>query len=134
VGGCGGGESVDAARVKRGGVSGVHGRERDKQGADRRRPEALAYVCSCWIRASQPFHASGTVLSLLVVDPAFQRRGVGALLVSDGVARARAQGRPVVVSSSTQGVHLYTKLGFELRETCVVGRAGIEAPILVKEP
>jgi ribosomal protein S18 acetylase RimI-like enzyme len=73
-------------------------------------------------------------LTVLVVDPSFQRRGIGSILVSDGVARAHAQSLPVILSASPMGAHLYTSLGFETKDTPVLECAGFSMPVMVSEP
>jgi GNAT superfamily N-acetyltransferase len=81
--------------------------------------------------------ADGTprsVLHILVVDPAYQRRGIGSLLVKDGVGRAHALGLPVLLSASPVGTHLYPKLGFKTLDAPIVTRAEIRLPIMLKEP
>jgi predicted N-acetyltransferase YhbS len=71
---------------------------------------------------------------MLVVDPAFQRRGIGKALVSDGIQRAHAQGLPIFLSGSPTGVFLYGHLGFEVKATPKFTSAEIVATIMVKEP
>jgi predicted N-acetyltransferase YhbS len=71
---------------------------------------------------------------MLVVDPAFQRQGIGKALVSDGIQRAHEQGLPIFLSGSPAGEFLYKHLGFEVRETLKLTSAGIAATMMVKEP
>jgi GNAT superfamily N-acetyltransferase len=73
-------------------------------------------------------------LVLLTVDPAFQRRGVGKLLVKDGVDRAHAQGLSLFVCGSKKGVPLYESQGFKLKETPKVTRLEFACAMLVNEP
>jgi predicted N-acetyltransferase YhbS len=72
-------------------------------------------------------------LLLLVVDPAFQRRGVGKLIVQDGIDRAHASGYPLFVSGSPGGSLLYQSLGFELKESPKITQAKVVQAMLVKE-
>jgi predicted N-acetyltransferase YhbS len=68
-----------------------------------------------------------------VVDPVFQRRGVGALLVQDGIDRAHAAGLPLFVCGSSSGARLYERLGFVTKETPAITRAKIPMAMLVKD-
>jgi GNAT superfamily N-acetyltransferase len=83
---------------------------------------------------SWPSAASITVLFILVVDPDFQRRGIGKALVSDGVQKAHAQGLPLFICASPKGVFLYKSLGFEVKDTPKVTGAEIVANMMVNEP
>ncbi|KAI9755470.1 MAG: hypothetical protein M4579_004261 [Chaenotheca gracillima] len=51
-------------------------------------------------------------LAVLGVAPAFQRRGVGAQLVSWGLEVAEREGVPVALAASPIGQRLYRKMGF----------------------
>jgi predicted N-acetyltransferase YhbS len=73
------------------------------------------------------------VLSLLVISPAFQRRGIGKLLTQDGIDRAHANGCPVFVIASPPGALLYHRLGFELKEAPEITDNKIVQRIMVKE-
>jgi ribosomal protein S18 acetylase RimI-like enzyme len=59
----------------------------------------------------------------VVVDDAFRERGVGRALLREGLDRATAAGARDLDLTSRPGreaaVHLYTTLGFELRQTAV---------------
>lgn len=84
----------------------------------------------CWAPRTL---TSCIALSTLVVDPAFQRRGAGALLVQDGITRAHAAGFPLFTGGSSSGARLYERLGFVRQETMYYTRAKIPAAILIKE-
>ncbi|KAG0652075.1 hypothetical protein D0Z07_1173 [Hyphodiscus hymeniophilus] len=51
-------------------------------------------------------------LSTLVVSPDYQRRGIGALLIEDGLKVADEAGLQAVLGASDQGIGLYKKHGF----------------------
>jgi ribosomal protein S18 acetylase RimI-like enzyme len=70
----------------------------------------------------------------LVIHPDYQRRGLGKLLVSDGVRRAHALGLPVILTASPAGQFLYSALGFEVRDFPIMTSAKIQLPIMVCEP
>jgi predicted N-acetyltransferase YhbS len=72
-------------------------------------------------------------LLLLVVDPVFQRRGVGKLIVQDGIDRAHASGYPLFVSVSPGGSLLYQSLGFELKGSPKITQAKVVQAMLVKK-
>jgi GNAT superfamily N-acetyltransferase len=82
----------------------------------------LADLTSCYV-----------ALILLVIDPAYQRRGVGRLLTQDGIVRAHADGFPLFVSASPPGAKLYQSLGFELKATPQITQANVTHRMLVKE-
>lgn len=50
---------------------------------------------------------------LLGVDPNYQRRGIGAKLVEQGLSMAREGGLPMVLEATVAGKGLYVKLGFK---------------------
>lgn len=50
--------------------------------------------------------------STVVVDPGYQRKGIGKMLMQWGLDRAEKDGQDVCLSSSTAGLSLYLKLGF----------------------
>jgi GNAT superfamily N-acetyltransferase len=78
-------------------------------------------------------YSSSPDLLILVVDPAFQRRGLGKLLLQDGLERAHRAGFPVFLSASPKGVPLYKSLGFEVKSAPELTKAKILATMMVKE-
>lgn len=52
-------------------------------------------------------------LEVLAVHSAYQRRGVGSMLLQWGMVQAQRQGLPVVVAATSSGEGLYRKHGFE---------------------
>jgi len=73
-------------------------------------------------------------LKCLGVDPGFQRRGVGAMLVGAGMDRARAEGVPAMLESSPNGEGLYRKLGFRVVGEMALQEAGIAGPVMRWDP
>jgi GNAT superfamily N-acetyltransferase len=71
-------------------------------------------------------------LKLLVMHPAWQRRGVGRRLCEVGLERARSEGVPAMLESSTVGLGLYVSLGFRVVGELVVG--GFRGPVLRWDP
>ncbi|KAK6360934.1 hypothetical protein TWF730_007050 [Orbilia blumenaviensis] len=57
-------------------------------------------------------------LNILVVDPAYQRRGIGEALVLWGVNKSINEGIPCALEASRAGKRVYTKCGFEEVQTC----------------
>ncbi|KAJ8057796.1 hypothetical protein OCU04_013267 [Sclerotinia nivalis] len=57
-------------------------------------------------------------LDILAVDPAYQRRGAGRLLVKWGIAIADELGYVAIVEASDAGRSLYESEGFEYVEHC----------------
>ncbi len=57
-----------------------------------------------------------TVLLGLAVSPTHQRRGLGSMLLCEGLARADAAGARTYLESSAKGVGLYLSYGFRLVE------------------
>jgi ribosomal protein S18 acetylase RimI-like enzyme len=71
-------------------------------------------------------------LSRLAVDPAFQRRGIGGMLLDWGLRIAKEENVPVGLTSSPQGVALYRRKGF--RDIGWLALTdGIEGPALIWE-
>ena len=74
-------------------------------------------------------------LQELAVDPAFQRRGIGALLMQWGKQQAETERCPIGLSSSAMGVGLYLREGFQRYATMrVEGFPVEEVPVLLWEP
>lgn len=73
-------------------------------------------------------------LIILVVDPAWQRRGVGKALVEDGIQRAQKDSLPIFLSGSPKGVPLYKSLGFEVKDLRELTDAKIPATFFEKTP
>ncbi|GMG45284.1 unnamed protein product [Aspergillus oryzae var. brunneus] len=74
---------------------------------------------------------SAIILRVLVVLPEYQRKGVGAKLMTKGLEEAMALNLPVWLESSEEGYALYKKLGFkDLNDSIVMdltkyGESGI---------
>ncbi|GMG09096.1 unnamed protein product [Aspergillus oryzae] len=74
---------------------------------------------------------SAIILRVLVVLPEYQRKGVGAKLMTKGLEEATALNLPVWLESSEEGYALYKKLGFkDLNDSIVMdltkyGESGI---------
>ena len=56
-------------------------------------------------------------LTYLATNPAYERRGAGALLVQWGLDRCRREQVRAYVESTSLAEPVYTRLGFEARET-----------------
>ncbi len=56
-------------------------------------------------------------LNTLVVHPEYQRRGIGKMLLEDGLKEADRLGIQAVLGASKQGLGLYRKCGFTDFET-----------------
>ncbi|KUI59798.1 hypothetical protein VP1G_07019 [Cytospora mali] len=64
------------------------------------------------------------LLNLLLVDPSYQRKGIGRLLVQEGLNCAAKAGKHVYLRSTPQGRPLYLSLGFEeVLEQKVIGES-----------
>jgi GNAT superfamily N-acetyltransferase len=53
------------------------------------------------------------VLRFLATDPEFQRRGLGGMLLRQGIERADAEGRRIYLEATEAGRPLYEKLGWK---------------------
>lgn len=53
-------------------------------------------------------------LNLLSVNPAYQRQGIGSILLQWGTKEADRHGRDSFLISSPAAVNLYTKFGFQV--------------------
>jgi ribosomal protein S18 acetylase RimI-like enzyme len=51
-------------------------------------------------------------LGILVVSPHYQRKGIGTMLLEDGLLEADARGIQAVLGASPEGIGLYRKYGF----------------------
>lgn len=75
-------------------------------------------------------------LQVLAIDPAYQRRGIGSLLTTWGVERAKEEGCCAVLEASIPGQPLYERLGFQVTKILPgdpsVGSAPV--PVLVWQP
>lgn len=75
------------------------------------------------------------VLKNLCVEPAFQRRGVGGMMVRWGMEQGVREGMPVGMSSSEIGAGLYERLGFRRWGTLRVEGFPVEdVPLFLWEP
>lgn len=54
-----------------------------------------------------------TGLTMLSVDPKYQRQGIGSMLLQWGCEEADAHGRSSFLMASPAGISLYTKFGFK---------------------
>jgi predicted N-acetyltransferase YhbS len=52
-------------------------------------------------------------LNILSVDFRFQRRGIGMLLLQEGISEGRKKRLPICLEASSAGERLYTKAGFQ---------------------
>ena len=57
-----------------------------------------------------------TVLNVLIVHPEYQRRGIGSMLIRDGLAEVDKLGMRVWLGATDEGLPLYKKVGFEVNE------------------
>ncbi|KAH8152487.1 uncharacterized protein LAJ45_03327 [Morchella importuna] len=71
---------------------------------------------------------------MLVVDPKWQRRGIGQMLVRWGLDRAQKEGVCVGLEASDPGAPMYLKLGFEEIGRFHTPREGLHFPALVWRP
>ncbi|POS77111.1 hypothetical protein DHEL01_v204488 [Diaporthe helianthi] len=77
--------------------------------------------------------AASLQLNYLVVEPKHQRKGIGRLLVKEGLDQAARQGRDVCLRATPEGRPLYLALGFEeICEQKVIG--GSQYAMVMKAP
>jgi ribosomal protein S18 acetylase RimI-like enzyme len=78
------------------------------------------------------------VVYFLTVSPSYQRRGVGNLLLSHGLAWADAAGQKTYLEATVAGRPLYEKLGFkevDVMERDLGGELGIGRNwAMIREP
>ena len=68
--------------------------------------------------ASAFYGSTFVLLTQVIVDDRFRRRGVGTALVAERMERARTLGcEHAILGPSPDGAKLYGALGFELRST-----------------
>ncbi|KAI9675729.1 MAG: hypothetical protein M1817_001096 [Caeruleum heppii] len=72
-------------------------------------------------------------LMILGVSPTHQRRGVGGMLVDQGLALAQEEGVPAVLEATSVGRGLYKKKGFREYSWMRV-KEGIDGPTFIWEP
>ena len=65
----------------------------------------------------------GIVLTLLCVLPAFQRQGLGALLIKDGLGLVDREGARTYIEASPAGLELYKRFGWKHVDDAYVDRA-----------
>ncbi|OTB08662.1 hypothetical protein M426DRAFT_316675 [Hypoxylon sp. CI-4A] len=80
-------------------------------------------------------------LSVIAVDPEYQRRGIGRLLMLWGVDIAEKLQIPIYTEASESGYRLYENVGFErlthvslVHKEEVTGRPDTEVPLVVRMP
>ena len=78
---------------------------------------------------------------VIAIDPKYQGRKAGALIVQWGINTGEQAGLPVYFESSPSTVGLYRKMGFELLQETIVHKAevlgteeDIVVPLMVKMP
>lgn len=78
-------------------------------------------------------HAIPGQIAAVFVDPAFQGKGVGKLLLEHGLKLALQEKQPVMVESSLNAENFYKRNGFiKIREDFCI-RNGIKLPIIIME-
>lgn len=64
------------------------------------------------------------VLSLFFVHPAYQRQGIGSLLLQWGIEKARELGARLWVTATPQAVSTYVRNGWVVKERCGIDLSG----------
>jgi len=72
-------------------------------------------------------------LKILAVHPTWQRKGIGKMLMRDGMARARRENVPVRLESSPSGAGMYKSIGFRQVGSMTKLR-GVTGPIFIWDP
>jgi len=70
-----------------------------------------------WMQKIMPIGTRCMILACLVVDPAFQSRGIGSALIQKGIERADKEGIFSWVHASEAGHYAFSKEGFQVKET-----------------
>ncbi|KAL8647908.1 MAG: hypothetical protein Q9226_006233 [Calogaya cf. arnoldii] len=90
---------------------------------------ALGFLTEEFADIAERWHLQG-----LVVDPMYQRRGVGARLISWGVQQAELENVPITLTTSTIAEPLYRKLGFKTYRLTDVPGIRMGLPSLIRWP
>jgi GNAT superfamily N-acetyltransferase len=69
----------------------------------------------------------------LAVHPSWQRKGIGKMLMRDGIARARRENVPARLESSPSGAGMYKNVGFRQVGSMTELR-GVTGPIFIWDP
>jgi ribosomal protein S18 acetylase RimI-like enzyme len=74
-------------------------------------------------------------LMVLGVDPAYQQRGFGSMLVARGIERADSTGRPIYLEAeSGPNVAFYESLGFEAHGEMTIKAYGLRFSLMIRHP